>query len=173
MKHFCLLAALLATAIVAPAANADVVTFSGLSNFSNYTESGMTMTSGSVWNFPAPQMAHMDGGLATFKLTAGGTFELQSVDMVSSGGSGPGHFEGYLNGILVSAVNIPGSAGTFNFGPLFGNIDELRVSVPGSHFTFDNLTFVPNPEPATMLAWGLIMGVGAVGYRMRKRKIVA
>lgn len=26
------------------------------------------------------------------------------------------------------------------------------------------------PEPASMLAWGLIAGVGAVGYRLRKRK---
>lgn len=27
-----------------------------------------------------------------------------------------------------------------------------------------------NPEPASMLAWGLIVGVGAVGYRLRKRQ---
>jgi hypothetical protein len=38
------------------------------------------------------------------------------------------------------------------------------------YFVFQ-VTGVVNPEPASLLAWGLIAGAGAVGYRLRKRKV--
>jgi hypothetical protein len=49
---------------------------------------------------------------------------------------------------------------TDQFGALGGN---------NQYFVFQ-LTGVVNPEPASMLAWSLNVGAGAVGYRLRKRK---
>jgi hypothetical protein len=49
----------------------------------------------------------------------------------------------------------------------------------GSSYTYNPAAFlvtnlsgtaVHNPEPASLLAWGLILGVGGLGYRLRKRK---
>lgn len=155
-------------------ASASVVTFSGLGDFQNYSEAGMNMTSSTVWNWPGTEMAHMDGGIATFQLANGGNFDLTSVEMINAGGSGPGRFEAYLNGSLVGVVDIPGNAGVFNFGPQFQNIDEFRVSVPNGHFTYDNINFTAAavPEPATLTAMGLML-VGGVGYVRRLKKRVA
>jgi hypothetical protein len=50
---------------------------------------------------------------------------------------------------------------TDQFGELGGD---------NQYFVFQ-VTGVVNPEPASLLAWGLIAGAGAVGYRLRKRKV--
>lgn len=55
---------------------------------------------------------------------------------------------------------------------------EFRVTTPGwgsvQITTYSSSAPTPTvPEPASMLAWGLIAGVGAVGYRLRNRKKVA
>lgn len=67
---------------------------------------------------------------------------------------------------------------------LFGTMDVLRISLVvdggwngNDRFLFDNIMvnaqLFQAPEPASMLAWSLIAGVGAVGYRFRKRKAVS
>lgn len=150
-------------------ANAGVVTFSGLQDFQNYSEAGLNMSSNSVWNWPSSQMAHMDGGVASFVLSNGDAFSLNSVDMVSNGGAGTARFSAYLNGGLLGFTDVGSGAGTFNFGVLFDNIDEFRVSFVNSHFTFDNLNFAAAadvPEPSSLA----LLGLGAAVLLRRRRK---
>lgn len=156
-------------AIAAPAAQAGVMTFSSLSNYSNYTEAGLAMTASTVWNYPGSGMAHMDGGVAVFKLTSGDYFNLDSVDMILDGGAGPARFSAYDGGTLLGSVTVNGNAGHYNFGALFDDITEFRISVLDNHFTFDNLTFSDSavvPEPASLALVGVaLVGIGAARRR--------
>ena len=65
----------------------------------------------------------------------------------------------------------------FGSGPLWSwnDFDPIHnAPVYGGYLVeFDGPFAAPVPEPASMLAWGLIAGVGAVGYRLRKRKVAA
>ena len=90
-------------------------------------------------------------------------------------------------GLLNVDMNIFDSSnalvGTWNFvgapigsvgGNRYGWFDFNQFSV----LAFDNAQLnlaqaAAVPEPASMLAWGLIVGVGAVGYRLRKRQSLA
>lgn len=151
-------------------ASATVVDFTGLSNFSNYTENGMVMTANSVWNYPGANMAHMDNGVAIFKLVSNNDFNLTSVDMINDGGNGPAKFSAYNNGMLLGSNNVNGNQGTYSFGSLFSGIDEFRVSVVSKHFTFDNINFTAAntvPEPGTLALVGLSLAALALA---RKRK---
>jgi hypothetical protein len=58
-----------------------------------------------------------------------------------------------------------------NFQIRFGQVDNQGQFNLG----VDNVSLdvTSAPEPASMLAWGLIAGIGAVGYRLRKRKLAA
>ncbi|MYN01612.1 PEP-CTERM sorting domain-containing protein [Pseudoduganella sp. DS3] len=159
----CALVAALATASLGQA-QAGVMDFTGMASFNNFSQNGMNMSSNSVWNWPGADMAHMDGGVATFVLASAGDFNLISIDMVSNGGSGPARFSAYNNGSLLGSIDIASNAGTFAFGALFSGIDEVQVSVPGSHFTFDNVTWregqaaqdVPEPSSVALLGLGLL-----------------
>mgnify|MGYP003382233840 CR=1 FL=1 len=163
-----LLGVLAATLIAASSAQATVMDFTGLVDFSNFSQNGMDMVSNNVWNWPGANEAHMDSGIATFKLATLGDFNLDSVDMNSSGGVGPARFEAFDNGVSQGFVDIAGGAGTFIFGAAFDGIDEFHVTVPFSHFTFDNLNFDTNsvPEPGT---YALLLA-GLLGFSARRRK---
>lgn len=165
------LAFVLATCLLTRSASAEIITFSGLGDFSNYSESGMNMVSSSVWNWPGAQMAHMDDGTASFTLASSANFNLTSVDMIATGGTGPARFSAFLDGNLLGFVDVPFNAAVFAFPALFQNIDEFRVTVPSSHFTFDNVVFSPAvatvPEPASMLVWALAAGAACITYRRR------
>lgn len=161
---------IVALAFFAAPASATVVDFTGLSNFSNYTQNGMVMTSNNVVIYPSAGMAHMDTGVAIFKLLSNTDFNLTSVEMVSAGGNGPAQFGAYNNGALLGSVNVNGNAGIYSFSNLFSGIDEFRVSIISQHFTFDNITFTKAntvPEPSTLALVGLSLAALALA---RKRK---
>ncbi len=147
-----------------------VMDFTGLQDFSNFSQNGIDMASNSVWNWPGTNEAHMDGGVATFSLGSLGDFTLESVSMNSNGGSGPARFTAFNNGIDLGFVDVGANAGTFVFPALFSAIDQFRVSVPSSHFTFDNVTIgsatsVPDGG-ATVALLGMAMG-GMVWVRRK------
>ena len=172
LKKIKLLAALSMVSLTffASPSSATVVDFTGLVNFNDYTENGMVMTSNSVWNWPGLNMAHMDRGVAIFKLLSNNDFNLTSVDMISNGGNGPARFGAYNNGVLLENVNINRNAGTYSFGSLFSGIDEFRVTELGQHFTFDNINLSATntvPEPSTLALVGLSLAGLALA---RKRK---
>ena len=165
--------AVVAAALVAGAghASAGVMTFSGLTDFSNYSENGMNMVSDQVWNWPGTAMAHMDFGDARFSLASTSTFDMNSVDLVGDGGSGPARFSAYLDGNLLGSVDVTIAGDvTYNFGALFAGIDELRVSVIDGHFTFDNLVWDDDvaavPEPASLA----LLVLGGIAFAARRRK---
>jgi len=162
-----------ALALTALPAMATTITFSSLSNSTSYTEAGMSMTAPSgVINYPAAGQAHMDSGVATFKLVSLADFSLTSFDYLTTGGTGTARFSAYNNGTLLGSTDFAAVNGTRTFSSLFSNIDEFRISYVNSHFTFDNIKFqvvaVPEPTVVSLFALGLV-GMGVAGRR-RARK---
>ena len=92
-----------------------------------------------------------------FQLATAGDFDLLAVDMVSDGGSGPARFSTFRDGVFLTSVDLSGGAGSVLFNnPQFLNIDEFRVTLTESHFTFDNISFVNSvPVPGPIVGAGL------------------
>lgn len=161
------LAALVAFA--GSAAQAGVMTFSSFTGTAPYTEAGLTMTGSTVWVWPTAGVAHMDEGVAVFKLVSGDYFNLDSVDMILDGGVGPARFSAYDGSTLLGSVTVNGNAGHYNFSAMFDEITEFRISVLDNHFSFDNLTISDSafvPEPASLALVGVaLVGIGAARRR--------
>lgn len=86
----------------------------------------------------------------------------------TAGNTGNSYLIGSLTGNLVAGHQYQWYAAAF--------MDAFPSADDGATASgFANLQFAatPAPEPASMLAWSLIAGVGAVGYRLRKRKVVS
>ncbi len=170
-KLFTTLAAV--TALGLSSASATVLDFTGLTNYSNFSQNGMDMTATTVWNYPGGDMAHMDSGVASFKISTLGIFNLNSVFMVSGGGSGPARFTAFLGGSDLGFVDVSGGAGTYNFSSLFSGIDEFRVSTTNDHFTFDDVNFsvtrgtVPDGGSTLALLGSVIGGLAFVRRKLR------
>lgn len=161
------------TALGLSSASGTVMDFTGLTNNSSFSQNGMNMTATSVYNYPNQGMAHMDTGIASFKISTLGTFNLDSVFMVSSGGNGPARFTAFLGGSDLGFVDISGGAGTYNFSSLFSGIDEFRVSTTNDHFTFDDVNFsvtrgtVPDGGTTLALLGAVISGLAFVRRKLR------
>jgi hypothetical protein len=74
-----------------------------------------------------------------------------------------GTFGGNINGI----DNFNQAGFLFINGTAIGNTDNFVI--PSIRVNAIDAV----PEPASMLAWGLLSGVGLVGYRLRRRKVTA
>lgn len=152
---------------------ATTITFSSLtSNLAagvTYTEAGMKMTStATVSLYPSAGQAHMDSGVATFKLASLADFSLTSFEYLLSGGSGIARFSAYNNGVLLGSTDFSGVNGVRTFSSVFSNIDEFRITYVNSHFTFDNINFqvAAVPEPTVLALFGLgLVGMGVAGRR--------
>lgn len=162
-----ILGAILATGLASAPASAAVMDFTGLLDGTNFSQNGINGTSSDWWNYPSSDMAHFDGGGASFTYT-GGLFDLVSVDMISGGGSGPARFQAFLNSVLVGSVDVAGNAGTFSFDSTFAGVDLVTVSYLSNHFTIDNLTVTEAsavPEPMSLA----LLGAGLLGLAVSRR----
>ena len=84
---------------------------------------------------------------------------LLATGVFSGGDFGFGH-EDVISAVSANGIgSIVFDSSSFGNGQISGNtsVDNFLANVAAV------------PEPASMLAWGLIAGVGAVGYRLRKR----
>lgn len=126
------------------------------------------------WRIPTPAELAL-APLATDFLFAGGNVPFNGTDPVSGAFFGATNANYTLAG-SAGAVAVPYFSNNYlhadwqdglgqPFGPWFGMAGAAGF---GDQLVIRDLAAVP--EPASMLAWGLIAGVGAVGCRLRKRK---
>jgi choice-of-anchor C domain-containing protein len=109
-----------------------------------------------------------------------GTSPTGSLDLQVSAGSFIGTFQTVANGLIPGSPYDPNAWVLHTF--------QFLASGPTSTLTFTSLapqaiatgpvidavsvTAIHSPEPASMLAWSLVIGAGAAGYRLRKRRAV-
>ena len=132
-------------------------------------KSGSTRIFGNYDKFPITQssMAFYVGGSSVFD-----GFWLAGL------GEGQVSFDLYKNGSLVgsSASVVSTSTPTFLASNYTGTVDEIRINAINGYWVGDDFTFTTLtpfgagvPEPAT---WALmILGMGAIGGAMRRRRV--
>lgn len=190
MKKLLLASAALALAPFT-AANAAVITFDNLGGSNGdvfagpYSENGFTVDAaggdvfeGHLFGNPAPSLvvgSIFGGGPFGAIRVGGGTFQFNSFELAAANGSAEYQVNGFLGGVSVFSLN--GSlAQTSMFTTIAGfagAIDELDfiLTANGTSANIDNInvsSVAAVPEPAT---WAfMIVGFGAIGGAMRKRK---
>jgi hypothetical protein len=161
-----------------------------------YSGQGVTFSNADFSTFGS-----LPGGTPPIAITSGvGTFfqfpdrivavfnapvDLASIDVLDLGGNGfrVDAYDAAVGGALVDVDQQFGvGAGVGNFATLSvsgASIFRLEfyqvLNTFGDGVALDNFQFqlAAVPEPASMLAWGLLTGVGLVGYRLRRRKVTA
>jgi hypothetical protein len=136
------------------------------------TSSGASITSSAITGVRALSM-NADDGMRTNTMTFDGVPLVRAYGFDFSGANTGGDAVliidgtrfGFTNGGTVGAgffgVVSTGSFSSVQFG------DESPGSLPTEIFTLDNASFVPVPEPGTMIALGL--GASALLARRRKK----
>lgn len=194
--HKAFFAAVAAFALAGPA-QAVTITFEGHSN-TQYDNTTITRSGFTIGNVAGDERHFHEIASGNFGIPSNGTgvllndrntrievteaglatFTLGSVDVGSYGAIGMDIF-GFLNNVQVGVINIAslGSGYTTVSGASLGNIDRLVFDGTGGNggFALDNLTLnaavAAVPEPS---AWALlILGFGAIGAGMRRRKTSA
>jgi hypothetical protein len=178
MKMFLALAATTA-ALMSTGASAATMTFARLAPDSysgtSYTEDGITARSvqGQFWGYPNGGVLHLDPSgysNAIYDFTfGGGIFNLASLDVSFASSGAIGTFSAYdaADALIGTSSFNASSTGSRTFN--LSGITRLRLVDTGNHFSIDNLVLnaAAVPEPAT---WAMmILGMGAVGYAMRRR----
>ena len=179
-----LIAAAAVCAFVGTSAQAATMTFSGVTTTAvyntPYVENGITMTpvvaNGYYYGFASNGSAHMDAGSGngTYDFTFnGGVFDLASIDVAVSYGSGTGTFTAFdaLGSQIGVAAFSTSTTGTKALG--LTGVSRARLVASGTHFNIDNLVLNASsgavPEPAT---WAMMtLGFGAMGFAMRRKKV--
>jgi hypothetical protein len=167
-KSFTLLMICFVTALSSLNARAAVMDFTGLTDGDNFSQNGIEMVLVRENRLLRPNEVHMDDGVAYFSLSSLANFSLKSVLMVSvvgDGASGPARFTAFSGGFNLGYVDVSSDAGTYVFPALFSSIDQFQVSVPRSHFTFDNVTIgassrVPDGGANVVLLGIVMIGMG-------------
>jgi hypothetical protein len=137
-----------------------------------------------VYNVTNP----LNGSVLYFRYTVGGAttpFTFNSFDLRGSTSTASLSFtlQGYLNGVLVDSDQITISGNTFStFTENWQNVDTVLLASTaatpanwGSGTLYmDNVKLnesVPTPEPATVVIWSLLGGLGFVyGWRRNRAK---
>jgi hypothetical protein len=89
---------------------------------------------------------------------------IEQIRVFDQNGALAGVFGGVSNNVF-TFFGVQGTGGTL----------ISRIEMDGNFFAIQDIQFdfQQTPEPASLLAWGLLTGVGLVGYRLRRRKVTA
>lgn len=171
-----------ATALMATAVQAEIVTFSGIPNGtisqSTYVEGAVTTTAVNpgayFFGFPSAGQLHLDvgSGNGAYDFTyASGLFDLVGFDVSFASGGAVGTFSVFDAANALIGTSTFSAATTGARAISLTGVSRLRLVDTGSHFSIDNLQLNATngavPEPAT---WAMmILGMGVVGYAMRRR----
>ncbi len=195
MKTVMILAAGLASLVSASAGAQSIqtITFGNLPNgnpsVTSYTENGFTFAatagsfSGTSGNGAPPPSVYTPTDSGTASVTNGGLFTFNSVALGNGAFSGTANFtiSGFLDNALLYSFSQAVSPTQFNNYSNTGNtntaINRLQFVVTGDG-NIDNIAVAAVapavaavPEPAM---WGMMtLGMGAVGYALRRRKVAA
>lgn len=166
-------AALSAVALAAPASAQTIVGPCSVNDINPAAEACAGYYAGNLLNNSSTDLAAQTAALSTLGLTWDGTW-IEKID--SLGGSQTVDFNTVLNGTVWVGIH-KGKAGTFNGTAFYrvdaSNWDQFAYNLRGSSgavlYAMTGGAGVPEPSTWAMM----IMGVGATGFAMRRRRQLA